>query len=364
MRLALSQAHLRPVMTDALHAARWALLATLCGPLLALAQTAAGDVSSSATVAASATTIEAIHPDAPANDATSAGPLVLTTTAASTAAQSSGVFTDARARGVLVVGVPYLAAAPVAGAKIRTPERLDAVMAQRLGQQLGLPVKIVQIDAGQRTSALVTGDVDVLIADRVAEPRSSARARQGHPVGDALSQDEHVVPPASIWSENKGVFAVSTGYAARPKAIIRSDTRLRNWRDVKGQTVCMANAAFQAQALATEWGATLHPYRVPSDALVAVREGDCDIGLIDDTAWAALMAFPEWKKFSATLDGAGPRLERVWLTASGDPATHAWLVGAMAQWRRDGVVQTMVDKWARDVAFDVYLDQEVPDCHG
>src|SRR5690606_768236 len=131
---------------------------------------------------------------------------------------------DARARGVLVVGVPYLAAAPVAGAKIRTPERLDAVMAQRLGQQLGLPVRVVQIDAGQRASALARGDVDVLIADRVAEPRSSARAQQRRPVGDALAQDEYVVAPASMWRDNEGVLVVSTGYAARPKAIIRSDT--------------------------------------------------------------------------------------------------------------------------------------------
>ena len=36
----------------------------------------------------------------------------------------------ARQRGELVVGVPYLARAPVAGAKIRTPEGLEIAMAE------------------------------------------------------------------------------------------------------------------------------------------------------------------------------------------------------------------------------------------
>jgi len=260
-------------------------------------------------------------------------------TAAAPSAASSDAFPRARARGTLIVGVPYLAPEPVAGAKIRTPERLDGVMADRLGQALGLPVKLVQIDATQRASALSQGNVDVLIADRSADDGQPAIAE----IGDAT--------------------AISTGYIARPKAVIRGDTRLRDWKDAKGLTVCMSTAAFPAQALAQQWGATVRPYRVPSDALVAVREGSCDIGLVDDIAWTPLMKFPEWKKFSATLSEQGPRTERVWIIPN-DAATQTWLTAAMSQWRRDGIIQAMVNKWARDVAFDVYLDQEVPDCHG
>ncbi|MBO9357500.1 transporter substrate-binding domain-containing protein [Bordetella petrii] len=257
---------------------------------------------------------------------------------ASTAAPAQP-FAQARQRGVLVVGVPYLAPPAVAGAKVRTPERLDTVMAQRLGERLELPVKVVQIDPARRAEALADGTVDVLLADRVA----------GHSEPGFDGADTQVVP---------------AGYAARPKAVIRGDTALRNWDQVRGRSVCMATAAFQAQALAARWGATVRTYRVPSDALVAVREGTCDIGLIDDTAWGALMQFPEWKKFSATLPLDGPPAERVWLTRAGDPASVRWLAAAMRQWQQQGVWQAMARKWARDVAFDVYLDQEVPDCHG
>lgn len=250
--------------------------------------------------------------------------------------QAAHAFSHAHARGTLIVGVPFLTPEPAAGAKIRTPERLDGVMAARLGKALGLPVRLVQMDQGRAAAALEKREIDVLIVDRIAGAEQS-------PIANAVM--------------------ISTGYAARPKAIIRSDTALREWKDIKGLTVCMSTAAFQAQRLATQWGATVRPYRVPSDALVAVREGNCDIGLVDDVAWTPLMKFPEWKKFSSTLGEEGPRNERVWVVQD-DPVTQAWMSATMAEWRRDGVIQSMIDKWARDVAFDVYLDQEVPDCHG
>lgn len=242
-------------------------------------------------------------------------------------------FPAARARGELVVGVPYLAPPPAAGAKIRTPDGLDAAIAEKLGASLGLPVRLVQVPAEQAASALAGGRADLVLADRAS----------GQP--DAVA-----VQP--------------TGYAARPKAVIRSDTRLRQPADARGRSVCVAEAATAAKALAQSWGAVVRTYKVPSDALVAVREGSCDIGLVDDAVWEPLVRFPEWKKFSSSLAADGAKRERVWLLAADGQAGRAWLGQEMRAWERAGAWKAMTAKWARDVAFDVYLDQEVPDCHG
>jgi len=242
-------------------------------------------------------------------------------------------FAAARARGELVVGVPYLAPPPAAGAKIRTPDGLDAGMSDRLGQSLGLPVRLRQVAPEQAAAALAAGEVDLVLAEGAA----------GQP---------------------DTVAAQVTGYAARPKAVIRSDTSLRRPADVRGRSVCMAEAATASKAWAESWGAVVRTYRVPSDALVAVREGNCDIGLVDDAVWEPLVRFPEWKKFSSTLTADGARRERVWLVPASDSASRNWLGQEMRAWDRAGAWKAMTAKWARDVAFDVYLDQEVPDCHG
>src|SRR5690606_26787615 len=105
---------------------------------------------------------------------------------------------------------------PAAGAKIRTPEWLDGVMAARLGKALGLPVRLVQMDEGRAAAALEEHEIDVLIVDRIAGVEQPTIAN---------------------------AVMISTGYAARPKAIIRSDTALREWKDIKGLTVCMSTAA-------------------------------------------------------------------------------------------------------------------------
>jgi polar amino acid transport system substrate-binding protein len=248
-----------------------------------------------------------------------------------------GAFAHAQQRGQLIVGVPYVTPEAKAGAKIRTEERLDTALAQQLGQELQLPVHIVQIDPQQHEAALADGRVDVLLIDR--EVTDSHRRKKDHPA------------------------EISTGYLARPKAVIRNDTTLRGWEDVKGLTVCMSQAAYQAQRLAEKQQVVVRTYAVPSDALVAVREGQCDIGLIDDVMWTPLMAYPEWKSFSSTLKASGPQVERVWVTNNDDVSTQTWLAKTMGQWQRNGVIPAMTKKWARDIAFDVYLDQEVPDCH-
>ncbi|WP_459614220.1 type 2 periplasmic-binding domain-containing protein [Bordetella sp. 2513F-2] len=263
-------------------------------------------------------------------------PLLLAALAGTPAGAAQPGPARAHVRGVLVVGVPHVAPEPAPGAKIRTPGRLDAAAAQRLAERLGLPVRLQAVQAAQAAGLLRAGEVDVVLADRLE--------------GQSLPG-----------SQEPGVAVVPAGYATRPQAVIRSDTPMRRWQDVAGRSVCMAADAEQARAWAERWQAQVQVHRVPSDALVAVREGRCDVGLVDDTVWAPLMRFPEWKKFAATLPVEGPRAQRVWLAPEADAA---WLQAEMRRWRREGVWEAMAGQWARDVAFDVYLDQEVPDCHG
>ncbi|SDV51508.1 type 2 periplasmic-binding domain-containing protein [Chitinasiproducens palmae] len=249
-------------------------------------------------------------------------------------------FAAAHARGRLIVGLPPRPVA-VKGAAARTEDGLDAALAEALGQRLGLPVETRADSAG----APAGGDVDVVLAIR---PVGADSSRHG-------------------WFAERTV-PIETGYRTRPQAVMRSDTTLRRWQDLHGRTVCIAQAALPAQREAARWDARVTTFRFPSDALVAVREGRCDLALIDDVSYAPLMRLPEWRKFSASLPRSTALSERVWLLPAGEAAARRDDAAALADtaraWARDGTITRLAGQWSRQVAFDVYLDQSVPDCHG
>ena len=137
-------------------------------------------------------------------------------------------------RGELVIGLPYVAPPPVAGAKIRTPDGLDVAAAEKLAQSLGLQFSLRQLTAEEAGPALASGQVDLVLGERVGVEVAAA------------------VPGAQLaWQ--------GTGYAVRPKAVIRSDTRMRSGADTRGRRVCMAQAATAAQAQARAWGPRCAP---------------------------------------------------------------------------------------------------------
>ncbi len=261
---------------------------------------------------------------------------ITTSTAAadSVATDAVGLFPQAVSQGALRVAVVHVTPAAAPGAKVRTEDRLDTPAVKALAAALNLPAQLVQLAPDQAARALADGSVDLALYSLPAD--------------------------AANWS---GMTSVPTSYRTYPKAVIRSDTQIRSRADLAGRTVCIARTAAHAAVAATQAGATLLPFAHPSDALVAVREGKCDLGLIDQTVWQPLMHYPEWKKFSATLELADAPRTLTWLVPAEKAREAQWLQARMQQWDKAGQWTAFSKKWATDVAFDVYLDQEVPDCH-
>ncbi|AHG62675.1 type 2 periplasmic-binding domain-containing protein [Advenella mimigardefordensis] len=270
----------------------------------------------------------------PAHVSAATGSAASTASTAPKAADSPALFSQAIARGSLRVAVVHVTPAAAPGAKVRTEDRLDAPAVKALATALKVPSQLVELAPAEAAKALVDGRVDLALYSLPAD--------------------------AANWPD---VTPVPTSYRTYPKAVIRSDTNIRSRADLAGRSVCVARSATQAATEATRAGATLLSFPYPSDALVAVREGKCDLGLIDQTVWQPLMHYPEWKKFSATLELADAPRTLTWLLPATQVREAQWLQSRMQQWDRAGQWVAFSKKWATDVAFDVYLDQEVPDCH-
>lgn len=244
----------------------------------------------------------------------------------------AGVLDAARQEGKLRVGLDYVPPPYKGGAKFRTPESVDTVLADDLAAQL-------KLQADYRKN-VPDGALQAL---RNARPDLSLTLA---PSGET---------PAA------GTVVIPTGYSAGGMAIMRSDTAIRKWEDLRGRSVCVSEGSPYVGTLAARYGAHEKVMRAPADSLLAVRIGECDAAVHDDAMMRELLTLPEWKKFSAQLAPTG-RQALVLKVRGADAAELAALRQAAARWTGSywaGVKK----KWVNNVAFEVYLDQNVPDCH-
>src|SRR5690606_38095356 len=130
-----------------------------------------------------------------------------------------------------------------------------------------------------------------LVQVGTADPSSALRA-------EALDLLLMAVPKGA---EVQGAQIIPTGHRLQRMAIMRSDTDIKSWQQLKGRTVCVARGGLYTGTIAAQFGAVEIEYPAPADALLALRVGECDATVHEASLLSALLKFPEWKKFSATL---------------------------------------------------------------
>jgi polar amino acid transport system substrate-binding protein len=157
------------------------------------------------------------------------------------------------------------------------------------------------------------------------------------------------------------VGKINTGYTVAPMAIMRTDTDIRSWKQLKERTVCLAGQGRYAGMPARQHGAREIRFDLTADALLGLRTGKCDAVVHDDIVLERLLVLPEWKKFSARLP-AGSTLPLVLIFPKKEGAASRFAAAA-AQWRATRGNDPRLNSMVNQIAFDVYLKQEVPDCH-
>jgi polar amino acid transport system substrate-binding protein len=235
----------------------------------------------------------------------------------------------------LVVGMHYVVPPFVGGSKVRTPEAIDMALAEELAARLNADLRAVPIagpGGGDRTEWLLP-QADVTLA----------------------AMGPQYAPPPSF-------ATVPTGYTARPMAIMRTDTDIKSWDHLKGRTVCLSEGGLYVGAIAGQYGAIEKVFKAPADSLLALRTGGCDAAVHDEVMLKELLRLPEWKKFSASLP-PGPAAKLAFVVPDEDAATITALNQLVREWKRDQHLAALTRSRVRDIAFEVYLDQVVADCH-
>ncbi|MEO8599787.1 MAG: transporter substrate-binding domain-containing protein [bacterium] len=240
---------------------------------------------------------------------------------------------DLPVRAKLAVGVGSIVPSYVAGAKFRTPESIETLLATDLAARLKVPLTTLRATPANRLQLLASGKAEVVLA--------------------TMADTDPFLRSATV---------VTTGYTAAPLAILRTDTDIKNPEQLKGRSVCLSEGGTYVGTMAARYGAIEKVTVAPADSLLALRVGACDAAVHDDTMLVELLKLPEWKKFSARLK-VGPRTTLVLIAPDGNADTLAFLKKTTRSWAVNGYWTQIRKKWASDVAFEVYLDQNVPDCH-
>lgn len=245
---------------------------------------------------------------------------------ATAAAEGSGVSS-------LVVGLSHVPQPFVGGSKVRTPEALDSALVEALGQRLQVRARAQEIQDTSE-SALLSDDVPNVLLIAAANKRPVLQ----------------------------GTRHIELGYAVQPMAIMRTDTDIKRWEQLAGRTVCLSQGSLYVGEMARRYGATEILHKAPADSLLALRTGGCDAAVHDQTMLKELLRLPEWKKFSAKLTSHEKR-ELVFVAPADQPEFAKALTQTAKQWKKEGFLLSLNKQRVRDIAFEVYLDQAVTDCH-
>jgi polar amino acid transport system substrate-binding protein len=236
---------------------------------------------------------------------------------------AGGVARDVARNGEpLAVSLDFIVPEYKAGAKFRSPATIDTAIAEDLAKRLQVPLAIVDSDKA---------DVQLTTIN-----------------------DTAAIPPS--------VAVIPISYRAAPMAIMRTDTSIRRWEHLKDRTVCVAQGGNHVGTLAARYGAIEKIHPSPTDALVALRTGDCDAMVHDSPMLEELIRLPEWQKFSRYLP-AGRRGTLAFLVPADDRKKVSLLKQVASDWRAKDYPEALVKNAVRNIAFEVYLEQDVPDCH-
>lgn len=241
---------------------------------------------------------------------------------------------DASGTAVLRIGVGHLPPPPgPTDIRLYTPEGFDVFLAEQIAKQLGKQVELVELPETERAAALESRKVDLVLG----------RVRDGDPL----------LANAKI---------IGAGFRSGATVAMRTDTNIKEWGDLAGRTVCVSRGNADGQAIAARHHAIVRVEEVPAQSLMLVRTGVCDAAIHDEILLKRLFEEDGWQKFSATL----PATDQTELAAAVGPENGMLADSvrvALAQIASKERWDTLEGKWAENVAFEVYLDQDAPDCH-
>ncbi|MDP9571432.1 UNVERIFIED_ORG: polar amino acid transport system substrate-binding protein [Agrobacterium larrymoorei] len=252
-------------------------------------------------------------------------------TLAATEASADATLDRIKGRGKLTVGV-ILSGAPFGYIDPASQEQkgYNVDLAKALAADLGVELETVTVTPPNRVQFLQQGKVDILIANmQYTEDRA------------------------------KILDYVPTPYdRAGGAAVVRKDSGLKDWADLKGKPVCISQGSNYAQPLAEEYGAIVKGLPSQPESLLALQGGNC-VAAVHVGATVGLLLVDradEWKDYAIPFPTELiPSDSVIWLR-KGESDTQAALDNSVKKLHASGKLLEMAK--ANRLLNTKYLEEE------
>jgi len=252
-------------------------------------------------------------------------------TLAATEASADATLDRIKGRGKLTVGVT-LSGAPFGYIDPASQEQkgYNVDLAKALAADLGVELETVTVTPPNRVQFLQQGKVDILIANmQYTEDRA------------------------------KILDYVPTPYdRAGGAAVVRKDSGLKDWADLKGKPVCISQGSNYAQPLAEEYGAIVKGLPSQPESLLALQGGNC-VAAVHVGATVGLLLVDradEWKDYAIPFPTELiPSDSVIWLR-KGESDTQAALDNSIKKLHASGKLLEMAK--ANRLLNTKYLEEE------
>jgi len=201
----------------------------------------------------------------------------------------------------------------------RKPIGYNVELAQSLATHLGVALDAVAVEPPNRVQFLQTGRVDALIASmQFTQERS-----------EILS------------------YAPTPFEEIGGSAMVRKDSGIKNWSDLRGKPVCVSQGSNYTKPLIEQYGAQVKGFKGMSEALLALRGGACVASVhVTPGIQADLRKDAEhWKDYESPMPTQLiPSLSVIWVR-KGEQDTAAALDKILQDWHRTGFLIDEGNKW-------------------
>lgn len=232
----------------------------------------------------------------------------------------AGTLETIQARGTLLVGVkkdvPLWGLLDPSSGEIKG---LEPDLAQLLADHLGVKLKLIGVLTSERTDAVVSGKVDVLIATLSDTPERR--------------QIMTMVEPHY--------------YGSGVNLLARKSEHFKDWGALRNRRVCGRRGAFYNRPITVTYGTDVIALYGNDLSITALRDGRCSALLYDDTAIIAILRDPAWARdFEMPLTSL---YQVPWSIALAPTERGAALERIVSKlivgWHREGTLTKLEAKW-------------------